>query len=238
MIRITPTGGSMADIIQRGGRNAAKAVSIAMAGMAEGAKQDLRRAVSAYAGAFGKGRMGRVANAIRAESYPRPPKYSPAAAAAVFAQGEQAERIFSAFSTGPLVTPNSGRPTFTGKGKPTLAIPLHQYRDINGHLLGPRSSFFSGRLVFVPAKQRTGQSIGVLAMPGVGRPSAVRRQRNTVNRQALSKTIDKQMVPMFALVRAVRHPKVIDPDAVASKWAAAGPALAEQAMANLQRGSA
>jgi len=233
MIRIFSLGTKMRQYLESESRNVARAVTIGITAAAEGAKLELRRSVSSYAGSFGKGRMGRVANAIRAETYPRPPKYSPAAAAHVFAQGEQAERIFVAFSTGPYITPKAGRPTFTGKGRPALAIPLHQFRDINGDLLGPRSSYWGGRLVFIPARDRSGSGVGVLALPAGGRKSQIRRQRNTVNRRSLSRQIDQKMVPMFALVRAVRHPKLMDPQAVGAKWAAAAPGLVQQALARI-----
>lgn len=202
-----------------------RAVTIAVAGAIEGAKEDMRRQVSAYAGRFGKGRMGRVANAIRGDAYPKPPRFSLAAAGRVYAKGEQAERIFSAFATGPVITPTRAR---------ALAIPLHGERDINGALLGPRSSFWGGRLTFIPSPERGGMSIGILAVERPGtRRGALRRMRNTKNRAAFSAKLDEFWVPQFVLVRAARHPRTLNPEATMAQWTAQVPALIEQALRRL-----
>lgn len=202
-----------------------RAVTIAVAGAIEGAKEDMRRQASAYAGRFGKGRMGRVANAIRGEAYPKPPKFSLSAAGRIYAKGEQAERIFSAFSTGPVITPTRAR---------ALAIPLHGERDINGALLGPKSSFWGGRLQFIPSPERGGMAIGILAVERPGtRAGALRRMRNTKNRAAFSARLDEFWVPQFLLVRAARHPKTLTPEATMAQWTAQVPALIEQALKRL-----
>ena len=211
------------------GRDLARAVTAAVNAAANGAKEDMRRQVSGYSGSFGKGRMGRVANAIRAESYPRPPKYSPDAAGRVFAKGAQAERIFAAFATGPIIGPTRAR---------ALAIPLHQERDINGRLLPPSSSFWGGRLKFIPRKERGGLTIGVLAIERAGtRRSTLRKMRNTRNRAAISAKLDDFWVPQFILVKSVRHPKLLTPEATMERWAREVPGLIEGALAVLRRDS-
>lgn len=211
------------------GRTLAKAVTVAVAAATDGAKEEMRRQVGGYAGAFGKGRMGRVQNAIRAETFPRPPRYSPAAAGRVFAKGEQAERIFSAFSTGPYITPRRAR---------ALAIPLHQFRDINGKLLGPTSSYWGGRLVYVPSRGRRGVSVGVLALPIGGTASKQRRQRNTKARRAISAALDRKLAPQFILVKSVQHPKLLTPEATMQRWSREVPALITQALSRLNAGPA
>lgn len=199
-----------------------RAVTIAVTAATEGAKLDMRRQVGSYAGRFGQGRMGRVANAIRGEAYPKPPRHSLSAAGRVYAQGEQAERIFSAFSTGPVITPSRAR---------ALAIPLHGERDINGTLLGPRSSFWGGRLQFIPSNERGGLAIGLLAIERQGaRKGALRKMRNTKNRAPFSSRLDEFWVPQFVLVRAARHPKALTPEATMAEWTAKVPGLIEQAL--------
>lgn len=207
---------------------AGQAVTVAVAGAIEGAKEEMRRQASAYAGRFGKGRMGRVANAIRGEAFPKPPRFSLAAAGRIFAKGEQAERIFSAFATGTVVTPSHAR---------ALAIPLHGERDINGALLGPRSSFWGGRLQFIPSHERGGMTIGILAVERHGtRAGALRRMRNTKNRAPFSARLDQFWVPQFVLVRAARHPKTLSPEKTMAEWTAKVPGLIEQALRRLEGG--
>jgi hypothetical protein len=203
-----------------------KAVSIAVAGAIAGATQDMRRQVSSYSGRFGKGRMGRVANAIRGDVYPKAPRHSLDAAGRVYARGAQAERIFAAFASGPVVTPTRAR---------ALAIPLHGERGVDGALLGPRSSFWGGRLTFIPASERGGLTIGVLAVERQGaRRSDLRRQRTTRNRAAISARLDEFWVPQFVLVRAVRHPKSLNPEATMRDWTARVPGLIEQALRTMR----
>lgn len=209
------------------GRDLARAVTAAVAAATEGAKEEMRRQLAGYVGAFGKGRMGRVQNAIRAAIFPAPPKYSMRAAGRVFARGEQAERIFTAFAVGPVITPTRAR---------ALAIPLHQHRDVNGALVGPRSSYWGDRLRFIPAHDRRGLTVGVLAVPAQRtRRGRVRKVRNTVNRARIARHLDGDMIPQFVLVRSVRHPKLLSPEATMAKWAAEVPRLIGQALPIIQR---
>lgn len=225
MIRMWATGPTLR-VQADGMRNGlSKAVAIAVAGAITGATEDMRRQVSSYSGRFGKGRMGRVANAIRGEVYPKAPRHSLSAAGRIYARGPQAERIFSAFSTGPVVTPTRSR---------ALAIPLHGERDINGALLGPKSSFWGGRLTFIPTGERGGLTIGVLAVERPGaRRSDLRRQRTTRNRAPIAGRLDEFWVPQFILVRAVRHPKTLNPEATMAAWTARVPGLIDQALRSL-----
>jgi hypothetical protein len=225
MISVTTSGPALRVQLDAMRRDLSRAVSIAVAGAVEGAKEDMRRQVGGYVGRFGKGRMGRVQNAIRAQAYPKPPRHSLSAAGRVFARGESAERIFHAFSTGPLITARGGK---------ALAIPLHGERDVNGQLLGPRSSFWGGRLKFIPKKERGGLTVGILATERHGgRKSALRKLRNTRNRAAISAKLDSFQVPQFVLVRAVRHPKLLSPEATMAAWAARVPGLIAQALGTL-----
>lgn len=209
------------------GRDLARAVTSAVAAAIEGAKEEMRRDLAGYTGAFGKGRMGRVQNAIRGAVFPAPPKYSMRAAGRVFAKGEQAERIFAAFAAGPVITPARQR---------ALAIPLHQHRDVNGALLGPRSSYWGTRLEFIPNWRRRGTAIGILATKAERtRRGKLRKVRGTANRARVSGNLSADLVPQFVLVRAVRHPKLLSPEATMAKWAAEVPRLIGQALPIIQR---
>lgn len=226
MIRMRAEGTPPSVQLEAYGRRLAKATSIAMAGAIEGAKEDLRRQAAGYVGRFGKGRMGSVANAIRGQVYPAAPRFSLTPAGVVYANGKSADRIFSAFATGPIITPRKGK---------VLAIPLHQYRDINRDLLGPKSSYWGGRLEYIPLDPPRGGVVGILAIPrDTTRKSVVRRERNTRNRKAVSARLADHMVPQFLLVRQVRHPKVLSPREVMGAWAERLPGMIETAMAQLR----
>lgn len=226
-IAFSTSGPSLSVQADAMGRQMARAVTAAVAAATDGAKEEMRRQLAGYSGAFGRGRMGRVQNAIRGETYPRPPKYSMRAAGRVFAKGEQAERIFTAFAEGPVITPRRGR---------ALAIPLHQHRDINGQLIGPRSSFWGGGLKFIPSQERGGITVGILAQERHGtRKGTLRKMRNTANRAPFSRRLDSFQVPQFVLVRAVRHPKLLTPEATMQRWAAEVPRLIDQALVIVQR---
>lgn len=198
---------------ERIGRAHAKAVSIAVAGATEGAKLELRKQLDSRGG-----RLTRLRGAIRSEVFPRPPRYSQRAAGTIYAAGDAADRMFTAFSEAPVIT---------SKGK-ALVIPLHNYRDIRGALLGPQSSFFAGRMEFIPQRNlKVGgrNVVGIYAMKASGRASLARRQRNAARRKALSSRIDDGLVPMFLLVKAVRMPRLLRPDEVLAKWTARIPDL-------------
>lgn len=199
---------------ERIGRGFARAVSVAVAGATEGAKLELRKQLDTRGG-----RMNRLKGAIRSDVFPRAPRYSPNAVGSIYAAGDAADRMFTAFSTGPVITPTKGK---------ALAIPLHNYRDVRGALLGPTSSFFAKRLEFIPQRNlRVGGSkvLGLFAMKAAGRPSQIRRQRNTPRRKALSSRIDGGLVPVFLLISAVKLPKLLSPEQVVAKWAARIPDL-------------
>lgn len=199
-------------------RRHSKAITAAFAGAAEGVKVDLRRQLTAG----GSKRMQRLSTAIRVEVFPRPPRHSPRAAALVYAKGKDAERYFAAFTAGPYITASRGR---------ALAIPLHNFRGIDGRLLGPRSSFFANRIKFIPARHRGGTDVGVLAIPATGTASQKRRQRNTAGRRAISRTLaDADLVPVFVLVRAVRLPKLLTPEETVNRWGQKIPDLIRQAL--------
>lgn len=211
-------GPSLPDQVDAEARRFAKAITAAFAGAAEGVKTDLRRQLVAG----GSKRMQRLSTAIRVEVFPRPPRYSPRAAALVYAKGADAERYFAAFTTGPYITAHRGS---------ALAIPLHNFRGIDGRLLGPRSSFFANRIQFIPAKARGGTNVGVLAIPATGTASQRRRQRNTAARRAISRTLaDDNLVPVFVLVRAVRLPKLLTPEETVNRWGKQIPDLIRQAL--------
>lgn len=202
-----------------------KAVAIAIAGAAEGAKEEMRRDLAAYRGAFGRGRMGRVVNAIQAKIFPKPPRHSLSAAAIIYARGEQAQRIMTAFAEGPTIRAKSGG---------ALAIPLHQHRGVDGQLIGPRSSYWGKSLTFIPSGERGGVVLGILAQERRGgRPSERRRERNSTNRKRFSDRLDFFQVPQFILVKAVKHPRVLNPTATTARWAARVPGLVQQALASM-----
>jgi len=219
-LRFALSGTPPSQQLDRMGRNLAKAVTIAVTAAAEGTKIDLRKQLIAG----GSQKMAKLSGAIRSKVFPNPPRYSPQAAAEVYAQGKEAERYFSAFSKGPLILPNKTN---------ALAIPLHNYRDLNGRLLGPQSSFFAGRLTFIPIKKR-GSVRGVLAMKGAGRASQIRRQRNAKTRRPFRDLAGETEVVVFLLVSSARLPRLLTPEATARKWAAEIPALIERALVQLE----
>lgn len=218
-IKLSLTGQGPVARTERAGRAWAKATTVAIAGATEGAKLALRKQLDARGG-----RMKRLRGAIRGDVHPRPPRYSPDAAGTIYAAGDAAERMFSAFSAGPVVTPRKGK---------ALAIPLHNYRDIRGTLLGPRSSFFAGRLEYIPRRHLDTHGpavIGIFAMRASGRPSQIRRQRNTPGRKGLSDQIDAGLVPVFVLVSSARLPKLLSPETIIAEWTGRIPDMIQAAL--------
>ncbi len=216
-IAATVEGGSPKQWFDLTGRALAKAITAGVTGATEGIKQDLRRQLTA-AGSKG---MARLQGAIRSEVFPKPPRYSPAAAGRVAAHGAEAEKYFTAFSEGPVITP---------RGK-ALAVPLHNFRGHDGSLLGPKSAFFAGRIRYIPARARSGTNVGVLAVPATGTASQKRRQRNTAGRKAISRTLaDEGLVPVFVLVRTVKLPKLLSPEQTAAVWHDRLPGLIQTAI--------
>ncbi len=186
------------------------AVTAGVTGAAAGLQTDLRQTL---------GRLGpqwrKLGNAVRVQVYPKN-RPSRAAAALIYANGERAAKALQAHDDGATIRSRSGK---------ALAIPLHNYRGPKREKLGPQSSFFRGRLVFIPSKDRGGLEIGVLAMPATGTASAQRRQRNTKGRKAISERISKDLVPMFLLIRQVVLRSKFDGKALAQKWGEDVPAL-------------
>ena len=224
-IRMTLKGERLTVQVETVGRTLAKATASAVAAATEGAKLELRKQLASRGD-----RMNRLKNAIRSQVYPKPPRYSTKAAGSIYAAGDQADRMFVAFSNGPLVTP---------KGK-ALAIPLHNYRGVDRMLLGPRSSFFANRTVFIRRsnlKVGGNKVVGLLAIPGTGRAGSIRKQRNTPRRKALSAQIEDNLVPVFLLVSAVQIPKLLTPETVIEKWTGRIPDLIAQATRMLSDGS-
>lgn len=214
-IKMTVRGERLSVQFETAGRTLAKTTAAAVAAATEGAKLELRKQLSSRGG-----RMERLKNAIRSEVFPKPPRYSSKAAGLIYAAGDQADRMFIAFSTGPLITP---------QGK-ALAIPLHNYRGVDRRLLGPESSFFRGRLVFIPRRRgAAGNYVGIYAMRGSSRAGTLRKQRNSARRKGLSAQIDGDLVPVFVLLRAVQMPKLLHPDAVIEKWTGRIPDLIAEA---------
>ncbi len=190
-----------------------KAVTAGVAAATEGVKLELR-------GQLKGAQFRRFRNAIRADVFPRKPRASIRAAGSVYAAGDSADKAFSAFATGVIVTP---------KGARALAIPLHNFRDINGQLLGPRSSFFSNRLKFIPSRRRAAGTVGVLATPASGRASEVRKQLRTKGRARVAENLAGEWIPQFVLVRAARLPKLLSPEQALAEWAGRTPDLIAQA---------
>jgi len=211
--------------VETAGRALAKATSAAVHAATEGAKLDLRKQLASRGG-----RMDRLKNAIRSATYPKPPRYSAKAAGTVYAAGDSADRMFTAFSTGAVITPKGGK---------ALAIPLHNYRGVDRQLLGPRSSFFANRLVFIPRSNlKTGGNkvVGIYAMQGAGRAGSIRKQRNTPRRKALSAQIEGGLVPVFMLVSMAKLPKLLSPETIMAKWVGNIPDLIAQAARMLDDG--
>ncbi|MCW3477366.1 DUF6441 family protein [Limobrevibacterium gyesilva] len=222
--RITRSGGDLATAIGAVGTTLSKAVAVGVAAAAEGAKTDLRKQLQ------GSGyRFGRAVNAVRSTVYPRPPAHSPSAAATVFAAGDSADRFLSAFATGAVVTPKRGR---------ALAIPLHDFRGFDRRLVGPNSSFWGGRLIFIPAAgydraasgtSLGGAKIGILASKIDAYSTGARWSRNSRARRSFSRQLASSLIPQFLLVSVARMPKILSLDDVLNTWADRMPDLAARA---------
>jgi hypothetical protein len=224
-IRMSLSGPRLTVQLETAGRTWAKATSAAVHAATEGAKLELRKQLASRGG-----RMSRLRGAIRSATYPKPPRYSAKAAGTVYAAGDSADRMFTAFSTGPVVTPKGGK---------ALAIPLHNYRGVDRQLLGPKSSFFAGRIIFIPRSNlKTGGNkvVGIYAMKATGRPGSIRKQRNTPRRKSLSAQIDGGLVPVFMLVSSAQMPKLLSPETIMAKWAGQIPDLIAQAARMLDNG--
>lgn len=207
------------------GRDLAKAVTIAVGAAAEGLKLDLRKQLTA------RGGFGRFGNAIRSSQFPKRGRYSPKAAGTVWAAGKEGRgednratvsEIFDAFVVGATVTPTGGR---------YLAIPLHNFRGADRRRVGPESSFFKGRLFFVPSDNGRG-TVGILA---TRRSEGLRRTAKNSVRSGIGKRVGRDLVPQFILVSSVRLPKLMTPDVLAEKWAGNIPGLIEQSLTALGR---
>lgn len=200
--------GSFAADLAKLGENMGKAVSAGFAGVAEGAKQDLRRQLRTASP-----HMAKAANAIRSAVYPAPPKFSPSAAATVFAAGDSADRFLSAFATGALVVPKRGS---------ALAVPLHDFRGFDRRLIGPKSSFWGGKLVFIPPRSSAAVAaqgvIGTLCQKTDEYTAGKRFDRNSKARRAAARHVGPGLIPQFVLIASARMPKMIDPDAVIAAW--------------------
>lgn len=191
-------------------RKLAIAVTAGVTGAAEGMQTEFRQSLMALGPRWAK--LGR---AMKTSVYPRG-RPSLGAAALIYARGESARTMLRAHEDGVTIQARGGK---------ALAIPVHNYRGPDRKLLGPRSSFFARRLRYIPARDRSGLAVGVLAVPATGTAAQQRRQRTAKVRRGLSPRIPEKMVAMFILVRLVRLPKRIEGKRIAAKWAADVPAL-------------
>lgn len=221
MIKVSATisGTSLANQVKATGDRMAKAVSVAVAGATEGVKLEMRAQLGS------SGRFDRFRNAIQSRVFPKAPRFSMRAAGTVFAAGDSADRAFSAFSTGAVVVARRAR---------ALAIPLHGYRGADGKLLGPRSSFFAGRLTFIPSRSRSrALTVGVLATKAAGRPGEIRKQLSTRGRARIASHLVGAWIPQFVLVKSARLPKLLSPDDAMDKWTGEIPNLIDSALAQI-----
>lgn len=221
MLKITASvsGDSLSTQVKASGDRFAQAVSVAVAGATEGVKLELRQQLGS------SGRFTRFRNAIQSRVFPKPPRFSVRAAGTVFGAGDAADRAFSAFSTGAVVVPKVAR---------SLAIPLHGVRGADGRLLGPKSSFFAGRLHFIPSRQRSrALSVGVLATKAAGRPGEIRKQLATKGRARVAEHLVGEWIPQFLLVRSAKLPKLLSPETAMEKWTGLIPSLIDAALAAL-----
>ena len=178
-----------------------------------GARDDWRQTIVAV----GLGR--RLANAIGAEVYPKG-RDSLGAAGLIFPRGASAMKIIEAFSEGVVIRPKNGASR--------LAIPTENTpRVARGGRGGTRpmtpvevEAAFNQDLISIPVKGKPGVSLlAVRAQPGRARRAARRRLKT-------GRTAD--LIPMFVAVRAVRHAKRMDPDAIVLRRVAQTPTLIEQ----------
>ena len=215
MIRMSLSGPALFDQVNAVGPTLSKAVTAAMAGATRGATVALRQQLTGSGYHF-----GRAVNAIRGNVWPRPPGHSIGAAGTVFAAGDSADRFLSAFAEGVTITP---------RGQRAMAIPLHDFRGFDRRLIGPKSSYWGGKLIFIPVKDPERGEIGILASKPDRFSTGRRWSKNTPLRAPFAKAAG-DLIPQFVLVTVVRLPKILSPEDVMAEWAGKLPDLAAQAV--------
>lgn len=224
MIRMSLSGTSLADQAALMQTLLGQATSAAMAGAVEGAKQDLRRQMSNSGYQF-----GRAVNALRGEVYPKAPRWSHDPAGTVYAAGDSADRFLSAFATGAVITPNKKR---------ALAVPLHDFRGWDRRLIGPKSSFWGGKLIFLPSRNLA-TSIGILASERDKFATGRRFSNNTPLRRyhaaGLSDADRNRLIPQFVLLAWVQAPNLLTPDETLNAWSDRLPDLIADALSILDK---
>lgn len=194
-------------------RLAARAVTVGVHAAMGGAHQDLRAMVRSVG-------MGvRLGNAIRLKLYPKPPAYSPRAAAEIVAMRNAAD-IIETFSEGA---------TISGKGRmlaiPTQAVP----RDRWNAKLSPREvelrflrkleyRVLDGKPALVLVEARTTKRLG---------------RARAASQRMIRRGKDREVV-MFWLKNSVTMPKRLTPRPILAAWAQRLPGIIDRAAAGLR----
>jgi hypothetical protein len=193
-------------------RLAARAVTIAIDAAGKGAQQDIRAMVRAT------GMGQRLANAVRQNTFPRPPAYSPRAVSEISASRGAAD-IIRAASEGAVIR---------GKGRmlaiPTAAVPRGRYNA----KLTPREVEvrFLRKLEY---RVLGGKPALVLVQARTTRGGAVR----AATRQQIARGKAREVV-MFWLKDSVSMPKRLTPAPIMSAWARRLPGIIDRAAAGLR----
>ncbi len=214
------SGGIPADVIGRTTTDILRAQKAAVAGATAYARQKMREAIRA------RSTSTRLPNIMGEKVYPAGTRLAWAPAGEIFPRGSKAALILKQMAEGA---------TIRVRDKKALAIPLHNRRDARGALLAPK---WFPTLVYIPNRQRRGASIGILALPssktkrGVLR-AADRKQQAAKSRARVREAVGEDFIPMFVLVRAVRIPRVFDPEAIMREAIGQMPALFSRSLSQI-----
>lgn len=167
----------------------------------------------------------RLPNIIGAEVHPGGRRLAYRPAGVIAPRGRKAEMILKQMAEGAVITVRRKR---------ALAIPVHNMRDANGALLPPAAF---PNLVYIPARQRRGALVGVLAIRA-GRTARGghlrardRRMQAAKSRARTQPHVGEDFTVMFILLRAARIGRMFDPHAILREAESRMPQLFAAALA-------
>ena len=227
---------------------AAQAVTAATKAAADGLRNDLRQQLS------NAGFKPTLGNMIGSAGFPRG-KHSIGAAATVYARGEMADMLLSAFSDGVVITANNARylcfPTGfnamngwrgRGAGEKSLRVTPDQMKA-SGRAFVVRTKRGNGLLWCLPVAEPYGpmqpRTKRYLVAGGgfqvaTGNTSNRRLPVKQTRTQWLNALLAQGFVPMFFLMRSVNISQSMTPDELARSWGERIPILIERALPGLR----
>jgi len=198
------------------------ALKASVAGATAFAQQELRSQIRAA------GLGEKVANTVRSRVYPDG-RLAYAPAGEIYANGESASRILTAFSQGAEIIGRTGQ---------MLAIPLPAApRARYGTAMTPAQveAKYGRALIYVPLKGRRARGMLALPMPTTKAGRAAPRSLQLAAAGAAGKDRRNRLVPMFLLVPTVVLGKRLSPERALKQAEAMMPGLFDQALARIAR---